>query len=128
LALVAVVDDLIFATKIREAARQTGVVVDVVGGAKFRAALETRAAEETIEGVIVDLSSAAALDMIGALKHEARTRSLPVIGFVSHVAADVIAAARAVGCDQVLARSAFTKQLPEILRSLGQGAGIRVQD
>jgi DNA-binding NarL/FixJ family response regulator len=127
LALVAVVDDLFFAVKIRETARQAGVAVDVVGGAKFMVALETHAAEGTVEAVILDLNSATALNVIGKLKGDAQTCSLPVIGFASHVAADVIAAARAAGCDQVLARSAFTKQLPELLRGLAQGSRIRGQ-
>jgi DNA-binding NarL/FixJ family response regulator len=127
LAVVAVVDDLFFAVKIREAARQAGVAVHIMGAATYRAAIEKHVADGRIEAAILDLSSAAALDVIRELKREARTRSLPVIGFVSHVATDVIAAARAAGCDQVLARSAFTKQLPELLRSLGQGLDIRGQ-
>jgi DNA-binding NarL/FixJ family response regulator len=124
LAVIAVVDDLFFAVKIRETARQAGVAVDVVGAAKFVATLETHAAEGTIEAVILDLNSVAAIEMVRSLKQKARTRSLPLVGFVSHVATDVIVSARAAGCDQVIARSAFTKQLPEILRSLSQGSGI----
>jgi DNA-binding NarL/FixJ family response regulator len=124
LAVIAVVDDLFFAVRIRETARQAGVAVDVVGATKFLATLETHAAEGTIEAVILDLNSVAAIETVRSLKQEARTRSLPLVGFISHVATDVIASARAAGCDQVIARSAFTKQLPEILRSLSQGSGI----
>ncbi len=127
LGVIAVVDDLFFAVKIRETARQAGAAVDVVGAAKWEDAINKRVAEGAVQGVILDLNSPAALEVIGRLKGEAHTRSLPVIGFVSHVAADVIADARAAGCDQVLARSAFTKQLPELLRNLGQGSGIRSQ-
>jgi len=46
------------------------------------------------------------------------TGSAPVLGFASHVAAETIAAARGAGCDEVLARSAFTRRLPELLRKL----------
>ncbi|HXJ91940.1 MAG TPA: response regulator [Terriglobia bacterium] len=128
MAVIAVVDDLFFAVKIREAAQQTGVAIDIVSAPKFWAALETHAGEGSIEAVILDLNSTAALGVIGKLKAAAQTRSLPVVGFVSHVAADVITSARAAGCDQVLARSAFTKQLPELLRSLGQGPEVRGQE
>ena len=128
MALIAVVDDLFFAVKIRETARQIGVVVDVVGAAKFQASLRTHATEGSVEAVILDLNSAAALEVIRRLKGEEQTRSLPLVGFASHVAADVIAAARAAGCDQVLARSVFTKQLAELLRSLAQGPGIGGQE
>jgi hypothetical protein len=38
-----------------------------------------------------------------------------MLGFVSHVDSDVIAAARAAGIDEVLARSAFAARLAEIL-------------
>lgn len=127
MAVIAVVDDLFFAVKISEAARQAGVAVEIVGAAKWQAAIDKRIAEGTLGAVILDLNSAAALDVIGALKRGAPTRSLPILGFVSHVAADAIAAARAAGCDQVLARSAFTKQLPDLLRSLSQGEGARGQ-
>jgi hypothetical protein len=43
-------------------------------------------------------------------------RSIETLGFVSHVHADTIAAARAAGVGQVLARSAFTLKLESILR------------
>jgi DNA-binding NarL/FixJ family response regulator len=124
LAVIAVVDDLFFAVRIRETARQVGVDVDVVGAAKFPATLETHAAERAIEAVILDLNSVAVIETVRSLKQEACTRSVPLVGFVSHVATDMIAAARAAGCDQVIARSAFTKHLPEILRRLSQGSGI----
>jgi DNA-binding NarL/FixJ family response regulator len=126
-AVIALVDDLLFAVKIRETARQAGVAAEVIGAANSQAKIDKLLAAGTVEGVILDLNSVAALEVIGSLKQEARTRSLPLIGFVSHVATDVIGAARAAGCDQVVARSAFTKQLPELLRSLSQGAGIRGQ-
>jgi DNA-binding NarL/FixJ family response regulator len=122
--VVVFVDDLFFAVKIRETARQGGLSVDVVGATQFQAALDKRVAEGALQGVIVDLNSPAALEVIGRLKHEARTHSFPIIGFVSHVATNVIAAARAAGCDEVLARSAFTKRLPQILHGLVQGSTI----
>ena len=41
--------------------------------------------------------------------------AIPTIGFVSHVQTDVIDAARQAGVGEVLARSAFTQQLGDIL-------------
>jgi hypothetical protein len=38
------------------------------------------------------------------------------LGFFSHVHRDLKAAAAEAGCDEVLPRSTFTAQLPEILR------------
>jgi hypothetical protein len=37
------------------------------------------------------------------------------VGFLSHVQKDLAVAAREAGCDRVVARSAFTKDLPQIL-------------
>jgi len=41
--------------------------------------------------------------------------SVPTLGFASHVQTDVINAARHAGVGEVLARSAFTQQLGDIL-------------
>jgi hypothetical protein len=40
---------------------------------------------------------------------------IPTVGFASHVQTDVIEAARRAGVGEVLARSAFTQKLAEIL-------------
>jgi CheY-like chemotaxis protein len=41
---------------------------------------------------------------------------VPVVGFFAHVETELQQRARAVGFDRVLARSAFTQQLVEILQ------------
>jgi hypothetical protein len=46
-----------------------------------------------------------------------------VVGFLSHVNKDLAVAARESGCDRVVARSAFTKDLPEILAG-DSGTGV----
>jgi hypothetical protein len=51
------------------------------------------------------------------MKQDPALASLPTVGFVSHVRADVINAARQAGVDEVMARSAFTERLAEILKS-----------
>jgi CheY-like chemotaxis protein len=69
--------------------------------------------------VIFDLNSARLdpLGVIAQLKTDPETRGIRTLGFVSHVHADTIAAARAAGVDEVLARSAFAERLGEILSS-----------
>jgi hypothetical protein len=44
-----------------------------------------------------------------------------VVGFLSHVQKDLAVAARESGCDRVMARSAFTRDLPEILAGGSDG-------
>ena len=50
-------------------------------------------------------------------------KSVPVVGFLSHVQKDLALAARESGCDRIMARSAFTKDLPEILSGAPGGNG-----
>ena len=120
MSVIAAVDDLFFAARIRETARQTGVAADVVPVARLEAAMLKLVDEGGVEGAILDLGAASAVEALRALKSNARTRAVPVVGFVSHVATEAIAAAREAGCDQVFARSAFTRRLPEILQDLAR--------
>ena len=118
LALIAAVDDLFFAARIRETARQVAVPIDIVSAAAIESRLAGRQAGNESTAVIVDLSSSGAPELIRRLKKGPEARRFFVVGFASHVASDLIAAAREAGCDQVMARSAFTKQLPELLQQL----------
>lgn len=111
--LIALVDDLLFLSRIREAGRAVGIEVRGVRGASDLLA----AAREQARLVLVDADSErlpwqAALS---ALRAEPALRALPVIAFVSHVRADLAEAARAAGASRVLARSAFVKELPELV-------------
>ncbi len=119
--LLAVVDDLFFLAKIQETARRVGVQVEQIDPRKAQA----RASQSPVGAVLLDLNhrSGAALEVVKSLKGDASTRHFPVIGFVSHVQGDLVAAARAAGCDQVLARSAFSAQLPQLLEKLGSERG-----
>jgi DNA-binding NarL/FixJ family response regulator len=69
--------------------------------------------------VIIDLNStkADAVSTIASLKADPDLAGIRAIAFASHVHADLIAAARNAGADQVLPRSAFAGNLAEILAS-----------
>jgi CheY-like chemotaxis protein len=116
LSVIAAVDDLFFSARIQETARLAGVALETVATGR----LQERLALGAVNGVILDLSSPAALELVRALKARPQTRAIPLVGFVSHVAGDVVAAARKAGCDRVLARSAFTKELAELLPKLAR--------
>jgi CheY-like chemotaxis protein len=112
--IVCVVDDLIFSIKISTAAKALGVQVYFERAAdKVVATIR----EKQPSLVIFDLNSAKLrpLDVIGALKQDPELKHVETLGFVSHVQADVIDAARKAGIDEVLARSAFSDRLGEIL-------------
>jgi CheY-like chemotaxis protein len=120
-----VVDDLFFLAKIQQTAKLTGVSVGAVSPTELQESLAQGRPQGVIRGIVVDLNhrSGSAVDLIRGLKSDPSTATLPVVGFLSHVQADLAQAARSAGCDIVLARSAFTQQLPELLRKLaGMGA------
>lgn len=114
MAVIAVVDDVFFAARIRETARQVNVEVELTPAAR----LSDRLARGAADAVILDLGAPAALDSLRTLRANPATASARVVAFASHVAAATIQAARSGGCNEVLARSAFTRQLPDLLRRL----------
>ena len=109
-----VVDDLLFSVKISTAAKALGV--DMYFERKAEMVLP-RVREKQPSLVIFDLNSAKLhpLEAIAAMKADAALQPIPTLGFVSHVDSERIAAARAAGIDQVLARSAFVDRLGDIL-------------
>jgi CheY-like chemotaxis protein len=114
-----VVDDLMFSVKISTAAKALGVETLFERSATN---VVDRVREKRPSLVIFDLNSSRLrpMEAIAALKADSELRAIPTLGFVSHVQADVIAAARQAGVDEVLARSAFSERLGEILtRSSG---------
>lgn len=110
---IAWVTDLIFATKIRSTAQAVGAVVELV---RDRPGLESAVASGPVDQVLLDLN-ATGLDPASAV---AAARAIPgrprIIAYLSHVQADLAAAARAAGADEILARSAFSERLPSLLR------------
>ena len=116
--LVALVDDLLFLSRIREAGRAAGIEVRAVRGA----ADLLDAARNDARLVLVDADSERLpwKAAIAALRAEPGTAPLPVIAFVSHVRVDHAEAARAAGATRVLARSAFVKELPELVTQAAQ--------
>ena len=112
--ILAVVDDLMFTSKIRTAAAAAGVPVSF---ARSSASALEQLRTQPVSLVILDLNSSRTdpLGTVAALKADAAIAAVPVVGFVSHVQADLIAKARTAGVDEVLARSAFVARLSEIL-------------
>jgi CheY-like chemotaxis protein len=124
--ILAVVDDLLFLSKIHQTAGQLGVAVKSAQPAD----LPDLTREDVPSTLIIDLNhrSGKALEVLRALKCDLKTKEITVIAFVSHVQTELIAAARDTGCDFVLARSAFVSQLPTLLprfsRTRKDGVGV----
>ena len=108
--IVCAIDDLMFSIKVSTAAKS--LKADVYferSGDK----LLTTVREKRPSLVIFDLNSVRLrpLEAIASLKADPDLKTVRTLGYVSHVDAATIDAARAPGIDQVLARSAIVDQL-----------------
>ncbi len=112
--IVCVVDDLIFSIKMSTAAKHLGV--DMYFERSKDKVLQT-VREKQPSLVIFDLNSAklAPIEMIAAMKSDPALSSIRTLGYVSHVDSETIERARSAGIDQVMARSAFSEKLGDIL-------------
>jgi CheY-like chemotaxis protein len=111
--VIALVDDLMFLSRIREAARSTGEEVraarsaaDVVDSARAGGRL-----------VLVDADSPRLPwpEALAALRADPTLARVPVVAFVSHVHPERADAALAAGAGRVLSRGTFARELPGLL-------------
>jgi CheY-like chemotaxis protein len=119
--VIALVDDLMFLSRIREAAKGHALEVkpartaaDALAGARGGARL-----------VIMDLDSPRlpVAATLAELRGEPSLAGLPVVGFFSHVEAQRGREAAAAGCTTVLPRSAFVQKLDGLLAEAASGGG-----
>jgi CheY-like chemotaxis protein len=112
--IIAVVDDLFFASKIQGTGEQVGARVLFV---KSVDEAIQKARNESPGLIIVDLNAHCChpMDLARAFKSDDQLSGIPLLGFFSHVQTELQRAAVAGGFDRVMPRSAFTKQLPEVL-------------
>jgi CheY-like chemotaxis protein len=113
--VLAVVDDLFFASKIRGTAEQLGVAVKF---ARTTEALAEAARREQVALIICDLHSQKVdlNELAKQLKADDQLRSIPLLGFFSHVQTELQREAEQAGFDRVIPRSVFNAQLVEILK------------
>ena len=112
--VIAAVDDMFFASKIRAVAEHSGVKVRFV-----------RSANEAVEAARIDQPSLIIADLHGQkcdpfglaeqLKADEILGAIPLIGFFSHVHTELKQRAERAGFDRIMPRSAFSKNLLEIL-------------
>ncbi|HEV3513072.1 MAG TPA: hypothetical protein VGS05_15295 [Candidatus Sulfotelmatobacter sp.] len=116
----AFIEDLFFMAKIQETARKLNVKVEFVKTDKDLAEKLQQNGEEKPSLIIFDLNnnSVKPLTLIPKLKSKLK-KGTSIIGFLSHVQGDLKQKAHEVGCDMVLPRSAFSQNLPQLLRRHG---------
>ena len=112
--IIAVVDDMIFISKIRAVAESQGVTVRFL---RTSDALVAAAREAAPPLVIVDLHSQKVdpMELASRLKADPELTMIQLLGFYSHVETELRKQAEAAGFDRVMPRSAFSANLAEIL-------------
>ena len=115
----AFVDDLFFQAKIQETARKLNVKVEFVKNEKDMLERIKLNGEEKPSLVIFDMNNVNAKPLTLIPKLKSKLKKTSIIGFLSHVQGDLKQKAHEVGCDMVLPRSAFSQNLPQLLRRHG---------
>ncbi len=112
--ILAILDDLLFTSKIRAAAAQAGVSV-AIARSKDAALADMRARRPAL--VILDLNNPRTdpIGIISDMRADPALHAIPTVGYVSHVDTATIDAARNAGIGEVLPRSAFTTKLSDIV-------------
>jgi len=115
------IEDLFFLAKIQETAKKLGIKVGFLKNEKDTVAKFVDAPEAERPSLIVfDLNNANAkpLTLIPKLKAKLK-KGTSIIGFLSHLQGDLKVKAVEAGCDMVMPRSAFSQNLPNLMRRHG---------
>src|SRR5436190_7377138 len=108
--VIAIVDDLFFASKIRGTAEQLGVSVSFLRNLE---SLNQAVLRDRPSLIICDLHSQRIdpIELAKQLNADAQLRSIPLLGFFSHVQTDLQRQAREAGFDVVMPHYALTRDL-----------------
>ena len=110
--IIAVVDDLMFQSKLEHGVRDLGyafVAVDTEAGLRD-------AVSSDIALVVIDLH-VRGIDWRAAVAI-ANEHGVPVLAFGRHTEAQLLRSARKAGCDRVVPRSTFVEELPRLIEEL----------
>lgn len=106
----AFVDDIFFQAKMMETAKQASIEMKSFSTGEL---LLAEFEKQQPKLVVVDLNARQSpMEVIAAVR--ARLAGIRVIGFFSHVQAELAQRARDAGCTEVMPRSKFTKELAAI--------------
>ena len=112
--VISVVDDMLFASKIRAVAEAAEVEISFPRSVE---AVVSKARETKPGLIVVDLHNQK-IDPVALareLKADEELQSIKLLGFFSHVQTELQRNALAAGFDQVIPRSMFARDLPGIL-------------
>jgi hypothetical protein len=111
------VDDLFFTSKIQETAKKLGVKIGFVKTIEELSAKIEENGGEAPALIIFDLNGNTTKPLITIPKLKTKfKKQTSILGFVSHLQGELKVKASEVGCDTVMPRSAFSQNLPNLLR------------
>ena len=112
--VIAVIDDMFLASKVRATAKALGMLAGFPRGAD---ALRASIDDNVPDIIVVDLQHAKldAIALVADLKANKKLAETPIVGFFSHVEAELQRKAVQAGYDQVMPRSVFFTDLPNVL-------------
>jgi PleD family two-component response regulator len=112
--VLAVVSELFFSVKLTEAAKRAGLALEFVKEA--HEVLEKAKARPSLIVFDINYEPAHPVALIQKLKANAETKSISLIGYLSHLQVELKQQAQEAGCDMVMARSALSQNLPVIFK------------
>lgn len=113
--------DLLWATRIKSTAETLGIPCRPVRSVEM---LRARLADSPVRALILDLDAGpSALEVLEVLRADRpgpgdSPGGVFVLAFGPHEAEELFARARELGADRVLARGAFDRHLPELVKAL----------
>lgn len=118
--------DLLWGTRIRSTADSLGIPARPVRTLEM---LQARLADSPARAVVADLDGGdAAMAIIAHLRRPdagAIEKAIRIVAWGPHVEVEKLRAAKEAGADAVMARGAFARSLPRILRELEDGSVVR---
>jgi PleD family two-component response regulator len=112
--LLALVSDLLFTVKIQDAAKRAGMQAEFVKSEKEL--MEKLHSKPALIILDLNFTGVQPLKLISKLKHNPDLKDTTLLAYVSHVDGELKQKAHEMGCDMVMARSAFSQNLPMILK------------
>lgn len=112
--VLAVVDDLFFTVKISDTARRAGLDIEFV-----KSEIDVMEKVKELPSLVIfdlNFNGIHPLQIIQNIKGAAEFKGVSLIGYLSHVQGELKVKAQEAGCDMVLARSAFSQNLPQIFK------------
>ena len=111
----AILDDLFFESKIRQASNELGINLSIIKSVK---GFKYETLEQKPDLIIIDLGSKKidAEKIIEKIKTDQELINIFCMGYISHVEKEKMKKFQEMGCDQVLPRSKFSNHLYDLLK------------